>query len=168
MKALRTSLFARLALVFLVIMALLGGSLLLVSSYMSDYHSQDLLQHLNQPVAGYVTEQRQLIDLQGAVDETALDELASHAMILNPALEIYLLDPNGQILSHRLPGNQVQQTRVDLNPIRQYLQPNRGCGQRRARHSQCGCPTHQTWSTCAQASAALRAECNGATGDQCE
>lgn len=124
MKALRTSLFARLALVFLVIMALLGGSLLLVSSYMSDYHSQDLLQHLNQPVAGYVTEQRQLIDLQGAVDETALDELASHAMILNPALEIYLLDPNGQILSHRLPGNQVQQTRVDLNPIRQYLQPN--------------------------------------------
>ena len=124
MKALRTSLFARLALVFLVIMALLGGSLLLLASYMSDYHGQDLLQHLNQPVAGYVTEQRQLINLQGLVDETALDALASHAMILNPALEIYLLDPSGHILSHRLPGNQVLKKQVDLIPIQQYLKPD--------------------------------------------
>lgn len=122
--ALRTSLFARLAFVFLLIMALLGGSLLLVSQYMSEYYSQDVLQRLNQPVAGYVTEQRQLLNLQGAVDETALDALASHAMILNPALEIYVLDPNGQILSHRLPGNQVQAEKIDLTPIQRYLQPN--------------------------------------------
>lgn len=124
MKTLRTSLFARFALVFLLIMALLGGSLLLASSYMSEHHGQDLLQRLNQPVAGYVTEQRQLIDLKGQVDEASLDELASHAMILNPALEIYVLDPNGRILSHRLPGNQVQGGHVDLTPIQRYLQPD--------------------------------------------
>lgn len=124
MKALHASLFARFALVFLLIMALLGGSLLLVSRYMSEYHGQDLLQRLNQPVAGYVTEQRQLIDLKGQVDEASLDELASHAMILNPALEIYVLGPNGRILSHRLPGNQVQGGRVDLTPIQRYLQPD--------------------------------------------
>ncbi|MDO6806804.1 two-component sensor histidine kinase, partial [Wenyingzhuangia sp. 1_MG-2023] len=76
----------------------------------------NVLQQLNQPVAGYVTRQQPLLDAAGVVDEQALDQLAGHAMVLNPALEIYLLDANGQILGHRLPPDQVHLQRVALAP----------------------------------------------------
>lgn len=121
LHTLHTSLFARIALVFLLIMALLGSALLLVSQQMSHYYSQQVLQQLNHPVAGYVTEQRQLIDANGLLDQASLDALSSHAMVLNPALEIYVLDRQGKILGHNLPAEQVQMGSVDLTPVRQYL-----------------------------------------------
>lgn len=123
-RLLPSSLFARLALVLLLVMTLLGSALLLVSRYMSEYYSQALLQRLNQPVADYITHQQPLLDAQGQVNEQALDQLASHAMILNPALEIYLLDPDGNILGHRLPTDQVQRQQIGLEAIQRYLQPD--------------------------------------------
>jgi two-component system, OmpR family, sensor kinase len=122
MKLLPSGLFARLALVLLVLMALLGSALLLVSQRMSEFYSQAVLQQLNQPVADYITHQQPLLTPTGEVNNAALDELASRAMILNPALEIYLLDPGGRILGHRLPVDQVQRQQVGLAPIHQYLQ----------------------------------------------
>ncbi len=116
-----SSLFARLALVFLGIVALLGSGLLVLSQQVSEHYSQEVLQRLNQPVAGYITEQKPLLNEAGEVDETVLDELASHAMILNPALEIYILDLQGRILSHRLPPGSVKTSRVNLTPVFQYL-----------------------------------------------
>jgi signal transduction histidine kinase len=121
LHTLHTSLFARIALVFLLIMALLGGALLLVSQQMSHHYSQQVLQQLNHPVAGYVTEQRQLIDGNGLLDQASLDALSSHAMVLNPALEIYVLDHQGKILGHNLPADQVQMSHVELSPVRLYL-----------------------------------------------
>ncbi|MDP2546970.1 cell wall metabolism sensor histidine kinase WalK [Oceanobacter sp. 4_MG-2023] len=122
--ALGGRLFTRLALALLLILVMLGTLLLGLSGYMSQNHSLNVLQQLNQPVAGYVTRQQPLLDAAGVVDEQALDQLAGHAMVLNPALEIYLLDANGQILGHRLPPDQVHLQRVALAPIQQYLQPN--------------------------------------------
>ena len=64
---------------------------------------EELSQHLNAPIAMYVTDQRQLIT-NGIPDLESLRDLAGHAMVINPTAEIYLLDLEGNILGHTLPA----------------------------------------------------------------
>ena len=115
------SLFARLSAVFLLIVILLGIALLYLSQSVSERYGLEVMQSLNRSVAGYINEQAQLLNNQLQVDEIVLDQLASHAMVLNPALEIYVLDLQGNILSHRLPTEVIQLTKVSLQPINSYL-----------------------------------------------
>ncbi len=114
------TLYAKLTLAFLLLVTLLGGWLLFLSQSISERYSQEVMQRLNQSVAMYVTEQQQLIR-DGQVDEVAVDELASRAMVLNPSLEIYILDVEGKIISHRLPEDAVKLSGVSLGPIDTYL-----------------------------------------------
>ena len=79
------------------------------------------MQRLNQSVAMYVADQQPLLN-NGNVNEQAMDELAERAMILNPSLEIYLLDPEGKVLSHRLPEDSVQTESVDIEAVSAFLE----------------------------------------------
>ena len=84
------SLSARLTLVFLALILISGGVFLVISNTMNQTYSLEVMQGLNQSVAMYVADQQPLIE-GGRVNEEAMNELASRAMILNPSLEIYLL-----------------------------------------------------------------------------
>jgi signal transduction histidine kinase len=68
----------------------------------------------------YVTGQRELIT-DGVPDLNSLRELASHAMVINPTAEIYLLDTEGNILGHGLPPETVMLGKVDLAPLKQLI-----------------------------------------------
>ena len=68
----------------------------------------------------YVTGERTLI-ANGAVDSEALKVLAQQAMVINPTVEIYLLDKEGLILAHALPPESIQTERVDLQPVREII-----------------------------------------------
>jgi signal transduction histidine kinase len=43
-------------------------------------------------------------------------------MVINPSVEVYLLDPDGKILSYVAPDKVVKLERVSLTPIRKFLQ----------------------------------------------
>lgn len=119
----KNSLFARITIAFLCLITLLGVALLYLSQKMSDQYSREIMQRLNQSVAMYIAGQQPLIR-NGEVDEAVVTELASRAMILNPSLEIYILDKNGNILGHRLPEESVQVSKIDLGSIKAYLTEN--------------------------------------------
>ena len=114
------TLYARLTAVFLALVIALGAALLYLSSLMSEMYSQEIMQRLNGSVAMYIAGEQQLIE-SGEVNETAVDTLAQRAMIVNPSLEIYLLDAGGQIISHRLPAGSVHRSSVALAPVHAYL-----------------------------------------------
>ncbi len=114
------TLYAKLAATFLVLVTILGCASLLISQSMSETYSQEIMQRLNQSVAMYITDRELLID-QGSVNEAAVDEITNRAMILNPSLELYVLDPQGKILSHRLPQESVRLNTVAQEPINTYL-----------------------------------------------
>ena len=114
------SLFAKLSLALLLIVLGMGAAFLVVDRYQMSAYYEELAQKLNAPIAMYVTDQRQLID-NGAPDLQSLTELASHAMVINPTAEIYLLDADGGILGHTLPAETVIKTEVDLKPIRDLI-----------------------------------------------
>ena len=121
MSALRfQSLFARLSLALLGIMLLAGGAFFVVDQYSTRNYYEEITQRLNRSIAMYVTGERQLIS-DGVVDKQALTQLANQAMIINPTVEIYLLDPKGRILDHAMPPGSLLTDQVDMKPVRQLI-----------------------------------------------
>lgn len=114
------SLFAKLSFALLAIVGLMGAAIFTVDRIGMRNYYDELTQHLNAPIAMYVTDQRQLI-ADGVPDLDSLRDLASHAMVINPTAEIYLLDKEGDILGHNLPDETVIRDRVGLAPIRALI-----------------------------------------------
>lgn len=115
-----SSLFAKLALALLLLTGLLSAALFSIWQNTSQAYSHEIMQRLNASIAMYVTDAHQLIR-QGEVDHNALQTLAERAMIINPSVEIYLLDTNGNIISNLIPKQQLHQTQIDLSAIEHFL-----------------------------------------------
>lgn len=110
------TLFAKLSTALLLIVASMGTAFLILDRINTRAYYEELSQHLNAPIAMYVTQQRQLIS-NGVPDLDSLRDLAGHAMVINPTAEIYLLDKEGNILGHNLPTETVLTSSVDLSPV---------------------------------------------------
>ncbi len=107
------------ALVFLF--SLIGITMVVLTRYSSDRYYQEVTQRLNAPVAMYVTGEAPLIR-NGAINTLALASLAHQAMIVNPSVEVYLLDTQGRVLGHGLGSAAEVSSVVDLEPVRLFLQ----------------------------------------------
>ena len=118
--ALKNTLFARLGLALLVIVGLIGGGFFALEQVTTRHYYEEITQRLNASIAMYVTGEMQLIE-DGAVNENALSLLAQRAMIINPTVEVYLLDTEGRILAHALPPEAVQAERVALEPVLELI-----------------------------------------------
>jgi len=114
------TLFVKLSIALLTIVVLMGAAFFVVDRINTRVYYEELTQKLNAPIAMYVTAQRELI-AAGKPDLESLADLASHAMVINPTAEIYLLDKNGSILGHGLPPDTVISDKVDLGPVRSLL-----------------------------------------------
>lgn len=80
----------------------------------------EVAQRLNAGIAMYVTNELRLVDANG-VNQAALEELAHRVMTVNPSAEVYLLDAAGNIVTTLVAPERIQQRKVDLMPIRQFL-----------------------------------------------
>ena len=111
-----STLFARLSAALLLVVALIGGGFFLVEQVSTRLYYEEITQRLNASIAMYVTGERQLIE-NDVVNSDALSLLAQQAMVINPTVEIYLLDKQGKILGHALPPESVHTDYVDLGPV---------------------------------------------------
>lgn len=76
-------------------------------------------------LAHYIAERRGApwVDAQGKVTGNGLADTAMYIAMIQPALEAYLLDAQGRVQAHALPGGaQPARTAVDLGPVRAALQ----------------------------------------------
>ena len=110
------TLFAKLSVALLLIVGGMGTAFYFIERVNTQTYYDELSQHLNAPIAMYVTDQRQLIK-DGVADLDSLHDLAGHAMVINPTAEIYLLDTTGNILGHNLPAETVLASKVALDPV---------------------------------------------------
>ena len=114
------TLYAKLSIALLVIVALIGSAFFVVEQFSTRLYYEEITQRLNASIAMYVTGERQLIE-DGVVNEDALSLLAQQAMIINPTVEIYLLDTAGTILGHAMPPESILTQSVDLGPVRELM-----------------------------------------------
>jgi signal transduction histidine kinase len=114
------TLFAKLSLALLGIVVLTGSAFFVVERYSTQNYYEEITQRLNSSIAMYVTGERQLIE-DGVVNDDALTLLAQQAMVINPTVEIYLLDKQGRILGHALPPESIQTDHVELGPVQTLI-----------------------------------------------
>ncbi|MFQ5643301.1 MAG: ATP-binding protein [Thiogranum sp.] len=114
------TLFARLALALTLLLLGIGLLYAILSATLTRHYQQEFLQSLNRDLAGNLVTGRRLVT-KGVLDQKALKETFNHYMMVNPGIEIYLLDHDGTILSYSAEPGKVKRERVDLKPVRQFL-----------------------------------------------
>jgi len=114
------TLYVRLALSLLGLLVLLGVALGVVIRATLGLYQQEVAQRLNRNLAANIVGQSLLIK-DGNVDRAALDDIFHSLMLVNPRIEIYLLDRDGAILAYSAPDAHVVRQRVDLAPVRRFL-----------------------------------------------
>ncbi|MDX1582620.1 MAG: HAMP domain-containing protein, partial [Thermoanaerobaculia bacterium] len=115
------SLYAKLALtlfaIFLVI-AVVFAAIILRST---ELYREEVGLRLQKEVAPHIASDRTLIE-RGEVDQPALESLFHDLMVINPAIELYLLDSGGEILAYSAPPGEVVRERVSLEPVETLLE----------------------------------------------
>ncbi|MDH5219251.1 MAG: ATP-binding protein [Gammaproteobacteria bacterium] len=114
------SLYKKLALVLLTVTIFLGAAFIGTATMGLPVFLQELNQRLHQDLAkNLVKETRLFTDTE--VNEQDWNKVFMGLMLVNPAIEVYLVDKGGKILSYSAPPGHVKQTAVDLEPIRHFI-----------------------------------------------
>ena len=117
-------LYSKLSVAVLLLFIGLGAVLLYTTSITSERYALEVTQRLNRDIAIHAAEDMALFE-NGQVNQVALKELAHHVMFMNPIVEVYLLDLQGNILSHALPYETVLIDKVDMTPLRDFMNRSR-------------------------------------------
>lgn len=115
-----SNLFARLTLAFVILFFCIGFAFLWLTNWSNNRYYQEVTQNMNKSLAMYIAQREPLIH-KGTVNEQAINELATLVMTVNPIVEVYLLDPQGKILSTTLPQDSILRTTINTAPILEWL-----------------------------------------------
>ena len=83
--------------------------------------AQYILDHLSKPLLTYDSETSDLV-----VHHETLNSIAMNTMMINPSVEVYLLDLNGNLLGHALPEASVDTQTLAVKPIQDFIESNNG------------------------------------------
>jgi signal transduction histidine kinase len=99
---------------------LIGVLFILLTLYTTRLYFQEVNQTLNRSLAQHLIAERILMQ-SGRVNEEALKHVFHALMVVNPGIEVYLLDPKGKILAFSAPSGKVKRQTVSLEPLRRFL-----------------------------------------------
>lgn len=114
------SLRSRLSISFVLLFCAIGVSYVSLILWSSDRHYQEITQRINRSLAMYIVDRAPLIE-QGQVNHKVMAELSALVMVVNPIVEVYLLNPQGVILAQGIPADDVRRRQVNVAPIKRWL-----------------------------------------------
>ena len=115
------TLYAQLSLVLLGLLGSTGTVYGVMSIWAAELYVQEIHQKLHMEVARHLVEEQILLK-NNKVNHKGLEHIFHMMMVINPGIEIYLLDPRGRILEYSAPPGKLQTTAVDLGPIFYFLE----------------------------------------------
>jgi signal transduction histidine kinase len=115
-----TKLFWKLVAAFLVVLLLVSGITMLVTLNNANKMSMEVTQRLSRDLAGHTAETISPL-LQSSDPSMALQDIMHSMMVINPGVEVYLLDASGNILNYVAPEKVVQLEKVALKPIHDFI-----------------------------------------------
>ena len=100
-------LFWRLSLVFLFIIIGIGSLYIYLTAHTSRTYFDEANQKLNRNIASHTLQEvTPLVD--GNVDTNAIQDIMHSMMVINPSVEVYLLDMDGKIVTYVAPYKKVK------------------------------------------------------------
>ena len=115
------SLYTRLALGLVLLVSVLGGLYLMVTLHAGRLYFQELNQHLNQQLAANLIAENRFNIEDGEFNRNALEQIFHAYMVVNPSIEVYLLDSKGRILAYDTPPGKIKRKQVNLAPVHAFL-----------------------------------------------
>lgn len=114
------SLYWRISLSFFVLLLIVGFSYIFITATTAQRYFQETTQRLNASVADYLIKEVNPFQ-EGKVNEEALGIIMHSMMAVNPGIEVYLLDPSGEIISFVVLDQKVKLKRVSLEPVQKFI-----------------------------------------------
>ncbi len=114
------SLYSKLAVVILILFTLVGFLMVTVVMYATGMYRQEVSQKLHRDLAENLVKENLLIK-NNKISHDALDHIFHMLMVINPSIELYLLDPNGNVLDYSAAPGKVKRKRVSLDPITKWV-----------------------------------------------
>jgi signal transduction histidine kinase len=115
------SLYSKLAIAFLGLFCLLGVSIVILTQFAADMYQQEVVQKLNRNLAKQIVAQKILMQ-NHQINQKGLKEIFNMLMVVNPGIEVYLLNPAGEILAYSAPPGKVKLKQVELGPIKKWFE----------------------------------------------
>src|SRR5271157_1009893 len=113
MSRLFNSFYARLSVIFLLLILALGAGCVAIAFSSAGRLFDEVEQLLNREYARSIAEELRPLVAQG-FSEDRVRSAIHNMMVLNPMVEIYLLDPAGRILAYFLnPAERIERNTVD-------------------------------------------------------
>ncbi|MEO1438335.1 MAG: HAMP domain-containing sensor histidine kinase, partial [Bacteroidota bacterium] len=114
------SLFWRISALLFLLLFVLGIAYVLITSYSARMYFKESHQKLYGGIAAHtVNVVKPLVD--GQVDTTSIQDIMHSMMVINPSVEVYLLDMEGQIVTYVAPYKKVKLKEVDLAPVERFI-----------------------------------------------
>ncbi|CAB3784836.1 HAMP domain-containing sensor histidine kinase [Paraburkholderia fynbosensis] len=110
----------RLSLVFSVLLLACCGASAWLQIRSSDLHEKEVVQSLSKNLADHIAHRTTLMDASGLRPD-AVRQLFGQLMMVNPSVEVYLLDNQGRIEGEDAPAGHLKREHVDLAPIRRFI-----------------------------------------------
>lgn len=114
------TLYGKFAAVLLALFCLVGVLYILLTMFTTRMYLQEVNQKLNRTLARHLVTDK-LLTKQGRVNHEALKDIFHMLMVINPSIEIYLLDENGMILAFSAPPEKVKRSSISLEPVQRFL-----------------------------------------------
>ncbi len=91
-----------------------------ISVHTAELYFQETNQKLDSEIAPHIAAENQCF-INGKANDAALKNVFHSIMIINPSLEVYLLDKQGKILTYFAPNKVVKLKYVSLEPIQKFI-----------------------------------------------
>jgi signal transduction histidine kinase len=114
------SLFRKLSVALFGLFLLVGGVTLAVTLVTSYLYQREVQQRIHRDLAAHIVSEELLI-VDGEIAQEALKHVFHMMMVINPTIELYLLDPSGEILAYSAPPGKVKLASVALDPVTEYV-----------------------------------------------
>ncbi len=110
----------RLSVVFAVLLLVCSGTSAWMQVRANRMHEAEVIQGLSRGLAEHIAANTQLMDASGMKPD-AVRRLFGQLMVVNPSVEVYLLDAQGRITGHAAPEGHLRRMEVDLAPVHRLL-----------------------------------------------
>ena len=119
----RRSFTMRLTVALALLLVAYGAFIALLGRHVAVEHESESLQRLSHGIARHIVEHWPTITASDpdAADRAARKELLSMLMVVNPAIQVYVLDAEGSVSAYVGEPGMVRVNQVDLAPVRAFL-----------------------------------------------
>lgn len=114
------TIYGKLILVLVGLFIIIGLLTILLTFFSTRLYVDEVNQKLNLDLASHLVSEEPLLT-KGRINSDALKNMFHMLMVINPSIEIYLLDPTGKILAYSATPGKVKRLHVSLSPLKTFL-----------------------------------------------